>query len=314
MILDKYIAQLLYRHQCVTVSGFGSFISENQSSFLDKTTGTIYPPKKKISFNAHVKNNDGLLANHIAMQESVSYDIALEKINNEVLSWNVLLNNKNTLSLNNIGEIIKNTEGNLVFEPYNVVNYFTNSFGLSSVNTSVITREILKQTEFENLDEVIEEETKVVTINSSENKKPSYLKYAAAVVVFSLGATFSYKAYYDYKVEKETLLVHNRVQERLNKEIQQATFALPQQQNAVAITLKEQKLPYHLIAGAFRDYLNADKLSAKLLEEGYMPKMFENPKNKLIMVEYASFKTSEEALAKKTEIENKQKAVWLLVD
>lgn len=314
MILDKYIAQLLYRHQCVTVSGFGSFICENQSSFLDKTNGIIYPPKKKISFNAHVKNNDGLLANHIAMQEGIAYDYALEKINNEVLSWNTLLSNKNTLSLNNIGEITKNNEGNLVFEPHNVVNYLTDSFGLSSINTSVIYREILKQSENENFDEVIDEETNVVAIKSSENKKPSYLKYAAAAVLFSLGATFSYKAYYNYKIEQETLIVHNRVQERLNKEIQQATFALPQQQNAVAITLKEQKLPYHLIAGAFRDYVNADKLSTRLLEEGYVPRMFENPKNKLIMVEYASFKTSEEALAKKAEIESRKKPVWLMVD
>jgi hypothetical protein len=30
-----------------------------------------FPPKKMISFNANLKNNDGLLANHIAQSENL---------------------------------------------------------------------------------------------------------------------------------------------------------------------------------------------------------------------------------------------------
>jgi hypothetical protein len=67
MKIEQYISQLLYRHQCVTVPGFGAFLTEIQSAHLHENTNSFYPPKKVISFNSHLKNNDGLLANHIAL-------------------------------------------------------------------------------------------------------------------------------------------------------------------------------------------------------------------------------------------------------
>jgi hypothetical protein len=39
-----------------------------------------------ISFNANLKNNDGLLANHIAQAEKTSYDYAVSAIQYEVLN------------------------------------------------------------------------------------------------------------------------------------------------------------------------------------------------------------------------------------
>ena len=37
MKIEQYISQLLYRYQCVTVPGFGAFLTEFQSAQLDKT-------------------------------------------------------------------------------------------------------------------------------------------------------------------------------------------------------------------------------------------------------------------------------------
>ena len=74
MNIESYIAQLLYRYQCVTVPGFGAFLTEIQSAQLIESSHSFFPPKKVISFNAHLKNNDGLLANHIAQAEKTSYE------------------------------------------------------------------------------------------------------------------------------------------------------------------------------------------------------------------------------------------------
>ena len=84
MKMDYYISQLLYRYQCVTVPGFGAFLTEIQSAQLHENSHSFYPPKKLVSFNAYLKNNDGLLANHIAQSEKMSYEVAVSVIENHL--------------------------------------------------------------------------------------------------------------------------------------------------------------------------------------------------------------------------------------
>ena len=86
MKIEQYISQLLYRYQCVTVPGFGAFLTEIQSAQLHESSNSFYPPKKMISFNSYLKNNDGLLANHIAQSEKTSYEYAVSAIQYEVLT------------------------------------------------------------------------------------------------------------------------------------------------------------------------------------------------------------------------------------
>ena len=87
MNLEHYISQLLYRYQCVTIPGFGAFLTDIQSAQWNEVSNGFYPPKKLISFNAYLKNNDGLLANHIAQTEKTSYEYAVSAIQYEVFNW-----------------------------------------------------------------------------------------------------------------------------------------------------------------------------------------------------------------------------------
>ena len=66
MILAKHITDLLYRYDCVIVPEFGGFITNRIGAKLNESTQTFYPPTKQITFNSHLKHNDGLLANYIA--------------------------------------------------------------------------------------------------------------------------------------------------------------------------------------------------------------------------------------------------------
>ena len=94
MNIQTYISELLYRHQCVTVPGFGAFLTEIQSAQLIESTHSFFPPKKMISFNGQLQNNDGLLANHIAQSEKISYEYAVSAIQHEVFNWKKTLQEK----------------------------------------------------------------------------------------------------------------------------------------------------------------------------------------------------------------------------
>ena len=176
MNLELYISQLLYRYQCVTIPGFGAFLTEIQSAQWHETTNGFYPPKKLISFNSFLKNNDGLLANHIAQSEKSNYETAVASIEIEVAKWKNALQFESKLSLKNIGELSLNAEKKIVFSPCEQPNYLSNSFGLSLLIAPSIKREVLQHV-FETV-----EENDVIQLITDKNQGRAYLKYAAIIV------------------------------------------------------------------------------------------------------------------------------------
>ncbi|WP_291110691.1 SPOR domain-containing protein [Flavobacterium sp. UBA6195] len=313
MLIEKHISDLLYRYQCVTVPGFGAFLTETVSAHVTGSASSFFPPKKVVSFNANVKNNDGLLANHVALQEKMSYELAVIKIGDVVNEWTYLLQNRNRVVLKNIGEISVNNEMNWVFEPANTVNYLTDSFGLSSFVSPEITREVLKQ-EVEALEE------KAPIIFTPERKKDySYLKYAAIFVVMLGAGGFGYKTYYDQQIETKTLAVQKNVQEKVQQQIQEATFVISAPVEAVELSVAapvEEKMPYHLVAGAYRSEENANKAITELKAAGFEnAKMLPMNKHNLYPVIYGSFKNLNEAQTERKNIQKSHNAeAWLLIE
>jgi hypothetical protein len=310
MQIEKHISDLLYRYQCVTVPGFGAFLTETVSAHVTGSASSFFPPKKVVSFNANVKNNDGLLANHLALQEKMSYELAVLKINDVAAEWTYLLQNRNRLALKNIGEISVNNEMNWVFEPANTINYLTDAFGLTSFVSPEITREKLKQ-EVEAL-----EERAPIIFTPQRKRNYSYLKYAAVFTVMFGAGTFGYKMYYDQQVMEQTLIVEKKVQEKVQQQIQEATFMLSNPIPSVELAIVEEKMPYHLVAGAYRSEENANKAIAELTAAGFeSAKMLPLNKHKLYPVVYASFKTLNEAQSERRAIQKSHNAeAWLLID
>ena len=223
MKIEQYISQLLYRHQCVTVPGFGAFLTEIQSAHLHESTNSFYPPKKVISFNSRLKNNDGLLANHIAQVEKSDYQSAVSAIESEVIIWNSILQVNEKFTLKNIGELSLNAEKNLVFVPSENINYLKESFGLNSFVSPMVKREVYKEVvEFIRKEDIVaipetpQKETISLaeTQDHEERKSRSYLKYAA-IFILALTATGSvgYKLYQDH-ITAQTLLVETAVQNK----------------------------------------------------------------------------------------------------
>ena len=313
MQIEKHISDLLYRYQCVTVPGFGAFLTETVSAHVTGSASSFFPPKKVVSFNANVKNNDGLLANHVALQEKMSYELAVIKIGDVVNEWTYLLQNHNRVVLKNIGEISVNNEMNWVFEPANTVNYLTDSFGLTPFVSPEITREILKQEV-----EALEEKTPII-FTPERKKDYSYLKYAAIFVVMLGAGGFGYKTYYDQQIETKTLAVQKNVQEKVQQQIQEATFVISAPVEAVELSVAapvEEKMPYHLVAGAYRSEVNANKAIAELKAAGFEnAKMLPINKHNLYPVVYGSFKNLNEAQTERKNIQKSHNAeAWLLIE
>ena len=84
MLTQQYIKELLYQHECVTVPNFGAFLTRSMNILIDTDSGLFLPPRKEVSFNSLLSNNDGVLAHYIAQKEKVSFEQALRRIEKEV--------------------------------------------------------------------------------------------------------------------------------------------------------------------------------------------------------------------------------------
>lgn len=309
MKIENYIAQLLYRYQCVTVPGFGAFLTEIQSAQLVESAHSFFPPKKLISFNAYLKNNDGLLANHIAQTEKTSYEYAVSAIQYEVFNWKKTLQETGIFSIKNVGDFRLNADSNLIFTPSEQTNYLSSSFGLSPFVSPLVKRELFEQ-QLEAL-----KETETIQLVPEHKNKYSFLKYAAIFVLgLGLTATVGYPIYQN-EIETQKIIVETAVQRQVQNKIQEATFFIESPIPAVTLTVKEGKLPYHIMAGAFRDETNAQRVFENLSEKGYKAKRIERNKYGLYPVLYGSFTTYAEAEKLKNEIRAKENPqAWILIE
>ncbi len=310
MKIEQYISQLLYRYQCVTVPGFGAFLTEFQSAQLDENSHSFYPPKKMVSFNPFIKNNDGLLANHLAEAEKISYEIAVNIIQNEVSHWKTKIQEFGSFSVKNVGDFSLNSEKNIVFVPLDQINYLTASFGLSSFVSPLVKREVYKK-------EVQQLEEKTPIIFTPEKKKNySVLKYAAVFLLAAgITGTFGYK-YYENQIAQETLIVETNVQKKVNQKIQEATFYISNPLPEVTLTVATEKLPYCVVAGAFRIESNAEAQYERLLKLGFKKaKRLAPNKHGLFPVLYGSYSTYTEAHQAMKDIQKlDNKDAWLLIE
>jgi hypothetical protein len=327
MKIELYISQLLYRYQCVTIPGFGAFLTEIQSAQLLESTHSFFPPKKMISFNSYLKNNDGLLATHIAQMEKTSYEYAVSAIEYEVLNWKKALQENRTFTLKNIGVLSLTIENNIHFTPNEQINYLAQSFGLTSFVSPVVKREV----EFisnaivtNTTTSGVEEEKPLFNFEPDHEiestKTKSYLRYAAIFVIgLGVAGTIGYPMY-QQRIASETIIVETAVQKQVQNKIQEATFFIKTPIPAVTLSLKSNskkevvKMPYHIMAGAFRSETNAKKEYNILKSKGYNPRCLGINKNGFYPVLYGSYATFAEAEKEKNKIvETDNPEAWILI-
>ncbi|MGV6845840.1 MAG: HU domain-containing protein [Lutibacter sp.] len=307
MSLTKYISDLLYRYECVIVPNFGGFVTNTVPSNVNHFTHTFTPPKKQITFNSKLTNNDGLLVNYIASSKKISYNEALEVVKKYVSVWNDTLN-QDVLDLDNIGTIVKSKNQTILFEPNQNSNFLTSSFGLSSFVSPPIKRFAVENK--------LKEQPVVIPIHKSDSftsKTPSFIKYAAAAIIILALGMVGYKEYqkksYQHAIAEAALQ-----QKKVNNTIQEATFVISNPLPAITLNVAAETHNYHIIAGAFREPNNAKRQLLNLKQKGFDAAILGKNKWGLTQVAYSSYNSKQEALtALKTIKKYENKAAWLLV-
>lgn len=307
MQLETYISDLLYRYECVTIPEFGAFLTQRLSATIDDASNTFNAPKKVVSFNEQIQKNDGLLAHYIADVEKIPFETANKKIAKRVKLLKSYLTQGETLTFKNIGEIVFNKEGRILFEPTYHLNYLTDSFGLSQFVTSTVNREVYKR-DVEAIEKVVP-----IAVTPEKRQSKSYLKYAAvALIALTLGG-FGASKFYVNQIETYNQLAQEQATQALDTRIQQATFNL-NPFPAITLNVTKQTGNYHIIAGAFRIEENCDKKVKQLKSDGFSARKIGANKYGLHQVVYASYETRFEA---KKALRNIKKThnrdAWLLV-
>lgn len=304
MNLSNSINDLLYRYECVILPGLGAFLTQNKPAFIDAQTHTFFPPSKTISFNSHLQTNDGLLANHIAKTEKISYEAALIRLRAEVKVLKGILEKGETITIQNIGSLKKNRHSFLEFTPETSSNFLTEAFGLSPFVSTKVKR----------TSETLEAEEAVVSLKPQKRKLP-YLKYAAigllAIGLSSISGVYVYNA----QVNQHNIVEKQKANSLVENQIQQATFVMNTPLPSLTVEVKKPIGNFHLIAGAFRMEENALSKIEQLKEKGYPARSIGINKYGLHQVVYASFEKRNEALSSLREIQQKDnKDAWLLVE
>lgn len=309
MNIQNHIKNLLYRHDCVIVNGLGGFVCQRQSAQLKD--GYFLPPKKVLSFNASLTKSDGLLANHIAKAEKVSFQIAQQKIKTFSKKINNSLEEEQKIHLKDLGYFSLNKESKLVFEPYSQINWLAEAYGLPKFKVSKI-----KSEKHKTVPALTPVDSKPKTLTHN-NSKTNYWKYAAAGII-ALGVA----GLLSYQVLKKDVKTHNiaeqqKANELVNQKIQQSSFLIDKPLKTLSVEVKTPKKnpgKYHIVGGAFRVKANVEKKIKQLQQQGFDAKYIGTNAYGLHQVVYASYSDKYKALKSLRQIKAKNNPyAWLYV-
>ena len=293
---------------------FGGFVCSSISANLNKKTGILTPPNKSILFNPQLKDNDGLLINHIAQSEGISQEDSKINLLKFVEQSLKNLNKFKSCRFEEIGLFTLNSDKNIIFTQDLKTNYNLNAFGFQDIINNKITRDS---------SEIIEESFKL--IKKKNNFTTKRLLKAAAIIIPLIGISFLSITQEDrinsiytqianvnpisFKKDNVTVLNDQNSKEIIiNKEIQPEIT-----NNEVSQVFKEVIIPsqkFYIIAGAFSIEKNANKLKNRLNSWNYNSSIIKN--DKIMRVSYDSFESKEQALISLSKIRKENPQAWIL--
>ncbi len=327
MNIESYIVKLLHGHDCVIIPGFGGFVCHPVAAEIHPSRHLIYPPSRKIAFNADLKKNDGLLASFISDSENISFNEAMRNIEEYVKSLRTELENKRKFKVDAIGQFTLSAGNNLVFSPEQNANFLLSSFGLSPIQMVPVMEPeklVLKK---------VMPQPAVKPAGSKINLRPLELIPAAAMIALMLmiprltpqinstlssldflsfakenpppSQTFQKPTYEEILMsipsfrgkEKKDDLIKESDNES-NKEEIAVTIQesdKPEELNVPSVTANESveivpsSLKFHIIAGCFSMEENARSLKNELQAKGFSAEIIGKNKHGLTMVSAGGF-------------------------
>ncbi|MBU1013711.1 MAG: SPOR domain-containing protein [Bacteroidetes bacterium] len=198
MKVARYIGDLLFKYECIVIPGFGGFITKEIPAKIHPVQNYFVPPSKDIVFNAHLKANDGLLINHIASSEKITYLEAKKTLDRFVEQCESALKNGKRIHFRKVGTLFLNEAGFKQFAPDGTQNYLADSYGLKSfisppIKRSTTGRPIVKKQipQDRKAEHVYERPQIKKPIAKPKAKGPKYIRInVSAVVILLIASAF----------------------------------------------------------------------------------------------------------------------------
>ena len=287
--IEHYISNLLYLHDCVIIPGFGGFVGNKKSAFIHPVSGIIYPPSKELLFNKNLTQNDGLLATHIAKQENIDLSETSSLIEDFVQSIQTELNSRSAFKLQKVGTFTKGKEENISFLQDKNQNYNLASFGMQANHKS------------KKVERTISDEKEVIVKTIKQKDFGETLKRAAAVLVPLIGLSligitqeenindiYSQMANLNPFTNSKTEIVKEAPTKKIEVPIVEI---IETEKVEIVIPIITEQHTYYIIAGAFAEQKNANKMLRKLKRWNYDASIVEG--ENLMRVSYNSFSKKE---------------------
>ena len=131
--LKRHIEILLLDNDCVIVPDFGGFVAHQVAASYDETDRTFLPPMRTLGFNSQLRMNDSLLVHSYIEAYDISYPEALRRVEQDTEEMRQQLENEGSYTLEDLGTLTVNVDGNYEFEPFKAGLLSPDIYGLSNV-------------------------------------------------------------------------------------------------------------------------------------------------------------------------------------
>lgn len=303
MDLSSNIKELLYKNDCVIIPNIGGFVAQSSTASVDMIEQLVVPPSKSISFNIKLNHNDGLIANHVAQHNNLSFTEAKLVVDRYCQEIEDKLFNNKIVHFNDLGKLFFNADGKLEFIPEKC-NFLIDAYGLPDIDCIPI----LRNKKYTN-----PARTSATVVSAAASSKTPYTKLIAACIVVGVLLSLLYNnagfqvntnplsAAIDNSIDTNTLsataavlpLPRPVIPDSLASTLQtiddspkQITTTepikpLPSKPKKI-VNQQEEFETYVIVLGAFGKKKNADRLSKKLAADNYLPDVsFKNGLNRV---------------------------------
>ncbi|MFP4621971.1 MAG: SPOR domain-containing protein [Bacteroidales bacterium] len=329
MDIPIIIREILAKREGLVIPGLGSLIARYQPAEIDTQKKVIQPPKKEVRFNPNITNdNDQILAKYIASRENITLNLAQTLIQNFVQNTRNKLAQKGSFTLEGIGTLKKEENGNIELVPEGGLLL---NLGFEEMQAEPFEPEKPPRVKKES--------------GHSPPPPPPPLKYRRKSIIWIAVSLFLlviiaggyYTGFFDYLNYKiENMEIFQKISETgpgeenmeeppariedtikdtssVSREIKQTVNQMTDKKRALMYKEPEEETKtYHIIAGSFQVRSNAREYTNQLTEKGFTPKILEH--NSLFRISVKSFADKEDALVELYRMRDsgKLKSIWLL--
>lgn len=290
--IARCVHNLMMRHDCVVIPGFGALIGNYRPAALHPVTHLLQAPSKQFVFNRNLVKDDGLLTGTFASITGSDFGDAREIIFGYAGELKKRLHTGEKISLRDVGSFSDNIEGTTIFKPETSVNLLPEAFGLGPVQLSLIIREPIPERrsapEFVNRDVVVK-------ANKGSRRFAKTLLRTAPVLL--IGALLSINAL--MPSEKRVNFSDLSIGSDIKGSVAPAILGLnatgtPEARKALVLPVAEndfsaESARIYLVAGCYSSRSNADGMVDYLLEKGFDAALLDLTPGGLYRVVYGSY-------------------------